>query len=247
MRKILGTYSGSRPHWVGDGFPVRTIFSQDGLGRHISPFLMLDYAAPTRFDAGRPSTRCRPAPASGIRDRHHRVRWRARASRLHGRRRPHRPGRRAVDDRRVGHHPRGIPFGQVRARRGRPRDGAALGEPARQGQERARRLSDPSQSGHSLRGVAGRCGAGPHHRGHVRRPVRTRTDVLADGRLGRAASRGGDDDARSAGGPSAALIVLRGAVRLDGAETLGDGQLVLLDRGNGGIASPRMPMRRSWC
>ena len=33
---------------------------------------------------------------------------------------------------------------------------------------------------------------------------------------------------------TAVLIVLRGAVRLDGAETLGDGQLVLLDRGNGG-------------
>jgi quercetin 2,3-dioxygenase len=56
MRKILGTYSSSRPHWVGDGFPVRTIFSQDSLGRHISPFLMLDYAAPTNFE---PATRPR--------------------------------------------------------------------------------------------------------------------------------------------------------------------------------------------
>ena len=34
---------------------------------------------------------------------------------------------------------------------------------------------------------------------------------------------------------TAALIVLRGAVPLDGAETLGDGQLVLLDRGTGGV------------
>jgi len=49
MRKILGVYSSSPPHWVGDGFPVRTIFSQNTLGRHISPFLMLDYAAPTAF------------------------------------------------------------------------------------------------------------------------------------------------------------------------------------------------------
>ena len=50
MRKVLGIYNSSRPHWVGDGFPVRTIFSQDSLGRHVSPFLMLDYAAPTTFE-----------------------------------------------------------------------------------------------------------------------------------------------------------------------------------------------------
>ena len=56
MRRILGIYDGSRPHWVGDGFPVRTIFSHERLGRHVSPFLMLDYAAPTRFE---PSTRSR--------------------------------------------------------------------------------------------------------------------------------------------------------------------------------------------
>lgn len=39
------------PHWVGDGFPVRSIFSYDGLGREpLSPFLLLDYAAPRQFD-----------------------------------------------------------------------------------------------------------------------------------------------------------------------------------------------------
>jgi redox-sensitive bicupin YhaK (pirin superfamily) len=55
MRKVLGVYSSSQPHWVGDGFPVRTVFSQESLGRHISPFLMLDYAPPTRFEpAARP-------------------------------------------------------------------------------------------------------------------------------------------------------------------------------------------------
>ncbi len=55
MRKVLGVYNSTRPHWVGDGFPVQTVFSQDSLGRHISPFLMLDYAAPTRFEpAARP-------------------------------------------------------------------------------------------------------------------------------------------------------------------------------------------------
>ncbi|RZS78873.1 pirin family protein [Pigmentiphaga kullae] len=55
MKKILGVYSAPRPHWVGDGFPVRSLFGYDGLGRHLSPFLLLDHAAPTPFPpAARP-------------------------------------------------------------------------------------------------------------------------------------------------------------------------------------------------
>ncbi len=50
MKKILGLYSAPRQHWVGDGFPVRSLFGYDGLGRHLSPFLLLDHAAPTRFE-----------------------------------------------------------------------------------------------------------------------------------------------------------------------------------------------------
>lgn len=49
MKKILGLYSAPRPHWVGDGFPVRSLFTYDTHGRHLSPFLMLDYAAPAQF------------------------------------------------------------------------------------------------------------------------------------------------------------------------------------------------------
>lgn len=49
MKKILGTYSTPNAHWVGDGFPVRTLFSHFTMRRHLSPFLMLDYAGPTRF------------------------------------------------------------------------------------------------------------------------------------------------------------------------------------------------------
>ena len=37
-------------HWVGDGFPVYNLFSYDRLGQAISPFLLLDYAAPYRFE-----------------------------------------------------------------------------------------------------------------------------------------------------------------------------------------------------
>jgi redox-sensitive bicupin YhaK (pirin superfamily) len=49
MRQILGTYSAPRQHWVGDGFPVRTLLSHHDQGRHISPFIMLDYAGPAKF------------------------------------------------------------------------------------------------------------------------------------------------------------------------------------------------------
>ncbi|MBK7116025.1 MAG: pirin family protein [Proteobacteria bacterium] len=55
MKQVLGVHSGPRPHWVGDGFPVRSLFSYNGLGRELSPFLMLDHAAPTAFEpAARP-------------------------------------------------------------------------------------------------------------------------------------------------------------------------------------------------
>ena len=51
MRKVLGIHDAHPPHWVGDGFPVRSIFSYDDLGREqLSPFLMLDYAAPRQFE-----------------------------------------------------------------------------------------------------------------------------------------------------------------------------------------------------
>lgn len=49
MKKILGVHSAPRSHWVGDGFHVRSLFSYDGLGKQLSPFLLLDYAAPSQF------------------------------------------------------------------------------------------------------------------------------------------------------------------------------------------------------
>lgn len=50
MREILGIHSAPRPHWVGNGFPVRTLFSLHEQGQRISPFLLLDYAGPARFE-----------------------------------------------------------------------------------------------------------------------------------------------------------------------------------------------------
>ncbi|AJO79690.1 pirin family protein [Pseudomonas sp. MRSN 12121] len=49
MKNIIGIYTSPRSHWVGDGFPVRTLFSYDSLGKHISPFLLLDHAGPAEF------------------------------------------------------------------------------------------------------------------------------------------------------------------------------------------------------
>lgn len=49
MKKILGTCSAPGGHWVGDGFPVRSIFNYDSHGQHLSPFLLPDYAGPTHF------------------------------------------------------------------------------------------------------------------------------------------------------------------------------------------------------
>lgn len=38
-------------YWVGDGFPVRNLFPSNGLGNaRLSPFLLLDYAGPARFE-----------------------------------------------------------------------------------------------------------------------------------------------------------------------------------------------------
>ncbi len=49
MKKILGVYDAPRPHWVGDGFPVRSLFAYHSHGKQLSPFLLLDYAGPADF------------------------------------------------------------------------------------------------------------------------------------------------------------------------------------------------------
>jgi redox-sensitive bicupin YhaK (pirin superfamily) len=49
MKKVIGVYSAPRQHWVGNGFPVRSLFSYDRHGKSISPFLLLDRAGPADF------------------------------------------------------------------------------------------------------------------------------------------------------------------------------------------------------
>jgi redox-sensitive bicupin YhaK (pirin superfamily) len=48
-KNILSIHRSSEPHWVGDGFPVRSLFSYHELGKQLSPFLLFDYAGPKEF------------------------------------------------------------------------------------------------------------------------------------------------------------------------------------------------------
>jgi redox-sensitive bicupin YhaK (pirin superfamily) len=52
MKNLLRIHQSSGMHWVGNGFPVRSVFDYNGLGRELSPFLLLDYAAPYQFAPG---------------------------------------------------------------------------------------------------------------------------------------------------------------------------------------------------
>ena len=49
MKTLVETFRNDTSHWVGDGFPVRSLFSYSGDTRAISPFLLFDYAGPHSF------------------------------------------------------------------------------------------------------------------------------------------------------------------------------------------------------
>lgn len=49
MKKLSFILRSNERHWVGDGFPVRSVFSYNEIGAELSPFLLLDYAGPTSF------------------------------------------------------------------------------------------------------------------------------------------------------------------------------------------------------
>jgi redox-sensitive bicupin YhaK (pirin superfamily) len=49
MKRILDIRRNFQPHWVGDGFPVRSVFSYHELTDVHDPFLLLDYAEPFQF------------------------------------------------------------------------------------------------------------------------------------------------------------------------------------------------------
>lgn len=49
-KKIMRVHRAGGGHWVGDGFPVSTMFSYHDDGGAVSPFLLLDYAGPADFE-----------------------------------------------------------------------------------------------------------------------------------------------------------------------------------------------------
>ncbi|KHD87857.1 MAG: quercetin 2,3-dioxygenase [Bdellovibrio sp. ArHS] len=51
MKKLLFSQTTEQRHWVGDGFPVRSIFSYNDRAQEMSPFLLMDYAGPAIFPA----------------------------------------------------------------------------------------------------------------------------------------------------------------------------------------------------
>lgn len=48
-KKLLNVIRNVSPHWVGDGFPVRSLISYNHEPEVIDPFLLLDYAGPVQF------------------------------------------------------------------------------------------------------------------------------------------------------------------------------------------------------
>ena len=48
LKPVAAVHKPPAGHWVGDGFPVRTIFSYDNAAP-FSPFLLMDYAGPYQF------------------------------------------------------------------------------------------------------------------------------------------------------------------------------------------------------
>ncbi len=48
-KKLRHLLRNTTSHWVGNGFPVRSLFTYSEIGPQISPFLLFDYAGPANF------------------------------------------------------------------------------------------------------------------------------------------------------------------------------------------------------
>ena len=235
MKKILGVYNAPGQHWVGDGFPVRSLFSYNSHGRHMSPFLLLDYAGPASFT---PTTDRR-----GVGEHPHRgfetvtivYRGEVAASRLHRRRRHYRPG--DVQWMTAGAGILHEEFhSQAFARSGGTLDMVQLwvNLPAKDkmttpGYQTLLRQDIPvvdlPEGAGSLRVIAGEYGGrtGP---AHTFSPMDVWDLRLQQGRSTSLAFKAGR---------TAALVVLRGTVQVNGSEIVREAQLVMLDRDAGEV------------
>jgi len=50
MKRVIAVDQPPPGHWVGDGFPVQSLFSYHNRYRELTPFLLLDRAGPTQFE-----------------------------------------------------------------------------------------------------------------------------------------------------------------------------------------------------
>lgn len=49
IKELHSVQRSEQRHWVGNGFPVQTLFAYSTMGQELSPFLLLDYAGPVEF------------------------------------------------------------------------------------------------------------------------------------------------------------------------------------------------------
>ncbi len=73
MKKLQFIQRNHERHWVGDGFPVRSVFSYNDIAKEMSPFLLLDYAGPEIFPAARSvAADSKDQPRRGVGEHPHR-------------------------------------------------------------------------------------------------------------------------------------------------------------------------------
>src|SRR5882672_6790212 len=53
MKTVARNHRDPVAHWVGDGFPVHSLFSYWEMGEELSPFLLLDHLGPAEFPPAR--------------------------------------------------------------------------------------------------------------------------------------------------------------------------------------------------
>lgn len=66
MKDIASVHGAPQGHWVGDGFPVRSLFAYPVHGKALSPFLLLDYAGPADFNPAAHPRGVGPHPHRGF-------------------------------------------------------------------------------------------------------------------------------------------------------------------------------------
>ena len=49
-KKVASVLPGPPTHWVGDGFPVSSVFSPQSIRSGVSPYILMDYAGPVEFE-----------------------------------------------------------------------------------------------------------------------------------------------------------------------------------------------------